>query len=62
ISSELMRGGIDQIAIDGEEGYCIMSNCGEEAVFLVLAARTVKKGILNLEVKRAVGEIQPLLA
>ena len=61
ISSELVRGRIDQIAITGEEGYCILVSCGEEAVFLVLANRTVKKGILNLEVKRAVGEIQPLL-
>lgn len=61
IGSELLRGGIGQIALDGSEGYCILRTCGEEAVFLVLAARKVKKGILNLEVKRAVGEIQPLL-
>lgn len=61
IGSELLRGGIGQIALDGSEGYCILRTCGEEAVFLVLAARQVKKGILNLEVKRAVGEIQPLL-
>ncbi len=61
IGSELLRGDIKQIAIDGKEGYCILSNCGEEAIFLVLATRMVKKGILNLEVKRAVGEIQSLL-
>lgn len=61
ISSELLRGKINQIAIDGEEGYYILSNCGEEAVFLVLATRMVKKGILNLEVKRAVGELELLL-
>lgn len=61
IGSELLRGDIKQIAIDGEGGYCILSNCGAEAVFLVLATRTAKKGILNLEVKRAVGEIQSLL-
>ncbi len=61
IGSDLLRGDIKQIAIDGQEGYCILSNCGEDAVFLVLANRVVKKGILNLEVKRAVGEIQALL-
>ena len=61
IGSELLRGKVSQIAIDGEAGYCILSNCGEEAVFLVLATRMVKKGILNLEVKRAVGELQALL-
>lgn len=62
ISSDLMRGSIEQIEIDGAEGYCILTNCGEEAVFLVLATRMAKKGVLHLEVKRAVGEIRPLLA
>lgn len=61
IGSELMRGNIGQIALDGDVGYCILITCGEEAVFLVLATRMVKKGILNLEVKRALGEIQPWL-
>lgn len=61
IGSELGRGSISQIAIDGEDGYCILSTCGEEAVFLVLATRMVKKGILNLEVRRIVGEVQLLL-
>lgn len=62
ISSELLRGNIEQISIDGEKGYCILSSCCEEAVFVVLASRMVKKGVLNLEIKRAVVEIQPLLA
>ncbi|MEM8611957.1 MAG: roadblock/LC7 domain-containing protein [Cyanobacteria bacterium P01_H01_bin.105] len=61
IGSELLRGNLGQIEIDGEEGYCILRNCGEEAFFLVLATPMVKKGILNLEVKRAVGELQLLL-
>lgn len=62
ISSELMRGGISQIAIDGEDGYCMLSSCGEDAILLVLANRMVKKGILNLEVRRVVNEVQLLLA
>lgn len=62
IGSELMRGDISQIAIDGEDGYCMLSSCGEEAIFLVLATRMVKKGILNLEVRRVVGEVQLLLS
>ena len=61
IGSELLRGPIGQIEIDGEEGYCIVRSCGEEAFFLVLASRLVKKGILSLEVKRAVDELQLLL-
>lgn len=61
ISSELLRGGIKKIAIDTEEGYCILSNCVEEVVFLVLATGMVNKGILNLEVKRTLTEIQSLM-
>ncbi|MEA5464563.1 roadblock/LC7 domain-containing protein [Leptothoe sp. PORK10 BA2] len=62
ISGELMRGSIEQIVIDGKAGYCILTNCGEDAVFLVLATPMIKKGVLHLEVKRAMEEIQPLLA
>ena len=61
IGSELIRGGITQIAIDGVDGYCMLNSCGEEAILLVLATRMVKKGILTLEVKRVVGELQQLL-
>ncbi|MEO0867322.1 MAG: roadblock/LC7 domain-containing protein [Cyanobacteria bacterium J06642_11] len=61
IGMELLRGPIGKISLDGADGYCIVSSCGEEAVLLVLAAPTGKQGILNLEVKRAVNEFQSLL-
>lgn len=61
IGMELLRGNISKIALDGEKGYCMVNSCGEEAVLLVLAAPTGKRGILNLEVKRAVNEFQSLL-
>lgn len=61
IGSELIRGGITQIAIDGAEGCCMLTSCGEETILLVLATQLVKKGILNLEVKRLMVELQQLL-
>lgn len=61
IGSELMRGSISQVAIDGKDGYCLLTSCGSESIFLVLATREVKKGILNLEVKRALSDIKLLL-
>ena len=61
IGHELIRGGINQIAIDGAEGTCMLTSCGEDAVLLVLANRMVKKGILNLEVKRVLGDLRQLL-
>ncbi|NEQ51705.1 MAG: diacylglyceryl transferase [Leptolyngbya sp. SIO3F4] len=62
ISIELIRGDIKQVAIDGNNGYCLLTTCSEEVILLVLATRMVKKGILSLEVRRAVSDIQKLLA
>lgn len=38
IGSELSRGGIDQIFVEGDKGYGVLTNCGEDAVLLVLAS------------------------
>ncbi len=62
IGSELARGDIHQITLDGEDGYCILSTCGEDVAFLVLATPMVKKGVLSLEVRRIVEELRQLLA
>lgn len=62
IGSELARGDIHQITLDGEDGYCILSTCGEDVAFLVLATHMVKKGVLSLEVRRIVEELRQLLA
>jgi uncharacterized protein len=61
IGKELARGDIDRIYVEGEEGYSILTKCGEEAVFLVLAGKTAKQGVLMLEIKRAVAELKLLL-
>ncbi|MBE7383913.1 MAG: roadblock/LC7 domain-containing protein [Leptolyngbya sp. SIO1E4] len=61
IGSELARGGIDRIHVEGDTGYGILTNCGEDAVFLVLASQTAKQGILMLEIKRAVSEFKAIL-
>jgi uncharacterized protein len=59
IGKELARGDIDRIYVEGEEGYSILIKCGEEAVFLVLAGKAAKQGVLMLE--RAVAELKLLL-
>jgi uncharacterized protein len=61
IGYELGRGDIDRIYVEGNEGFSILTNCGEEAVFLVLAGKTAKQGVLMLEIKRAVSELKLLL-
>ncbi|HEY9636323.1 MAG TPA: roadblock/LC7 domain-containing protein [Coleofasciculaceae cyanobacterium] len=61
IGRELARGEIDRIYVEGEEGFSILTSCGEDAVFLVLAGKAAKQGVLMLEIKRAVAALKPAL-
>ena len=62
IGGELARGGIDRIYVEGDKGYGILTSCGEDAVFLVLASQSAKQGLLLLEIKRALAELKAILA
>lgn len=61
IGKELSRGAIDRIFVEGENGYGILTSCNEDAVFLVLANKAAKQGVLMLEIKRALGELKATL-
>ncbi|MEM7727320.1 MAG: roadblock/LC7 domain-containing protein [Cyanobacteria bacterium P01_A01_bin.45] len=61
IGSELSRGGVERIVVEGEKGYGILVGCGSEAVLLVLASSTAKQGLLFLEIKRIATKITELL-
>jgi uncharacterized protein len=62
IGAELTRGNIDRISVEGTEGYGILTNCGEDAVFLVLASKNVKQGVLMLEIKQAIAQVKACMA
>lgn len=62
IGQELARGTIDRIFVEGNKGYGVLVSCGEDAVLLVLASSSAKQGLLNLEIKRAVAAITPLVS
>lgn len=61
IGKELARGDIDRIYVEGTEGFSILTKCGEEAVFLVLAGKAAKQGVLMLEIKRALADLKSTL-
>ncbi|NEO51024.1 MAG: diacylglyceryl transferase, partial [Moorea sp. SIO4A3] len=42
-------------------GFSVLTSCGEEAVFLVLASKAAKQGVLMLEIKRTLAELKPML-
>jgi predicted regulator of Ras-like GTPase activity (Roadblock/LC7/MglB family) len=62
IGSELGRGGIERIYVEGDKGYGILTSCGEDAVFLVLADKAAKQGLLMLEIKRTLSDLKLILA
>ena len=61
ISTELARGTVDRILIEGDTGYGFLTNCGSDAVLLVLAHQSAKQGILQLEIKRLASELKSIL-
>lgn len=61
IGSELSRGILDRIFVEGNKGYGILTNCGEYAVLLVLATKAAKQGVLMLEIKRVIPELKAAL-
>jgi hypothetical protein len=61
IGKELARGDIDRIYVEGDEGFSILTSCGQDAVFLVLAGKEAKQGVLMLEIKRAIAQLKPAL-
>ncbi|MEL6457199.1 MAG: roadblock/LC7 domain-containing protein [Cyanobacteria bacterium J06641_2] len=61
IGNELSRGSIDRIYVEGDKGYGVLTNCGEDAVLLVLASQSAKQGLLMLEIKRLTEELKLVL-
>ncbi|NJO41129.1 MAG: diacylglyceryl transferase [Cyanobacteria bacterium CRU_2_1] len=61
IGMELARGAIDRISVEGDAGFSILTSCGNDAVFLVLASKNAKQGILMLEIKRTVSDLRYIL-
>lgn len=58
---ELARGTLNQILIQGSEGYVIMTEAGSEAVLTVLTKKDAKLGLVFLDVSRAAKELGKLL-
>lgn len=61
IGKELARGEIERIYVEGSEGLSVLTSCGADAVFLVLASKDVKQGLLMLEIKRTLASLKQFL-
>ena len=61
IGTELQRGHTQHITFQGANGYSILTLCGSDSLFLVLANADVKQGILLLEIRRIVENLADIL-
>jgi len=61
IATELGRGDLDQVYIKGEKGFVILMAVGEEAVLTALASEKAKLGLIFLDMRRAVEDLEKLI-
>jgi predicted regulator of Ras-like GTPase activity (Roadblock/LC7/MglB family) len=61
IASELGRGSLDQVYIQGQNGYVFLMAVGSEAVLTVLARKDAKLGLLLLDMRRATTDLEKLI-
>ncbi len=61
ISSELGRGGMEQVYIKGSNGYVILLSIATDAVLTALAHENAKLGLIMLDMHRAVDDLAKLI-
>ena len=61
ISSELGRGGLEQVYIKGNAGSIILTSVGDEAVLTAMARQEAKQGRIFLEMRRAAEDLVKLV-
>ena len=61
IAGELGRGYLDQVYIKGENGYVVLMYVGEEAVLTVMARKQAKLGLIFLDMRRTVEQLEKIV-
>ncbi len=61
ISGELGRGELEQVYVRGDHGFVILMSIGEEAVLTALVREKAKLGLVFLDMKRAVSDLEKLV-
>ncbi|NLI99269.1 hypothetical protein GX441_11510 [bacterium] len=60
-ANEMKRGGMDQLFLKGPLGYVVIMSASEIAVLTAIANADVKLGLLFLELKNLVQQLEPIL-
>lgn len=61
ISGELSRGELEELYIRGDDGFVLLSAIGDEAVLTALAKDDAKLGLIFLEMRRAVDDLEKMV-
>jgi predicted regulator of Ras-like GTPase activity (Roadblock/LC7/MglB family) len=61
IASELRRGILNRVYIEGSQGIIVLMAVGDEAVLTVLARAEARLGLIFLDMKRAVEDLVRLI-
>jgi uncharacterized protein len=61
ISKEMMAAPLNQIYVKSERGYVILNSVGEDAVLVLLVTSEAKLGLIFLELRRIVPELQKVI-
>ncbi|MGH2536650.1 MAG: roadblock/LC7 domain-containing protein [Candidatus Promineifilaceae bacterium] len=61
IASELRRGTLNRVYIEGSDGIIVLMAVGEEAVLTVLARASAKLGLVFLDMRRTAEDLAKLI-
>lgn len=61
ISKEIMHAPLSQVFVKSEKGYVILNSIGNDAVLLLLVSGEAKLGLIFLEIRRILPELQKVI-
>jgi predicted regulator of Ras-like GTPase activity (Roadblock/LC7/MglB family) len=61
ISSELDRGMLDEVYVQGDDGYILLMSMGNDALLSVMAHQRAKLGLVFLEMRKAISDLGELV-
>ncbi|MBX3045952.1 MAG: roadblock/LC7 domain-containing protein [Anaerolineales bacterium] len=61
IARELGRGKLEQVYIKGGNGFALLTAANERSVLTIMASNEARLGLLLLELRKVVADLQPML-
>jgi predicted regulator of Ras-like GTPase activity (Roadblock/LC7/MglB family) len=61
ISNQLMQSPLNQIFVKSDNGFVILNSAGDESVLVLLVSSKAKLGLIFLELRRIIPELQKII-